>query len=150
MSIADETESYILYNSPIIAQFFPMQMRIMVNYDKAAEEEDAEDSSETVQEEAAEENAEAIIEEEPEIHNETEGSPYKLLGFWDGYNAHTGLPGRNVMPLSSFAGTPITLCDAVYSSMLNKISEYMDSTETELTDDNKLNANLDPTYVVRG
>ena len=149
MSIADETESYILYNSPAIVQFGRMQMRIMVNYDKDAGEEGNEDTSEAVQEEAsedaAEDTAEDIIEEEPEVHNETKGSPYELLGFWDGYDAHTGLPGRNVLPVSNLEGEPVTLCDAVYSTMYEKITEYLDSTETVLTDDTVIEREKLPT-----
>ena len=58
-----------------------------------------------------------------------------LLGMWDGFDAHTGLPGRNVIPLSEMDGKKIRLCDAVYSKMRNRISDYIKKTEIQLTKD---------------
>ena len=126
MSIADETDSYILYNIPVGIFDDRMQLRVLVNYDTSDQEEDS-DAQEETESDAPEETS--------AVHDETDGSPYTLLGLWDGYDAHTGLPGRNSIPLSQIDGVSVTLYNVVYSSLLDKISDYIDCEQTQITKD---------------
>ena len=127
MSIADETESFILYNVPVEINENRMQLRVLVNYEETDQEGDTDaDAEETESESETEQST---------VHNETDGSPYQLLGLWDGFDAHTGLPGRNNIPLSELDGVPVNLPDVVYSKMLGRISDYINSKEVQLTKD---------------
>ena len=58
-----------------------------------------------------------------------------LLGVWDGYDTHTGLPGRNSFPISDIDGTYVDLFDVVYSRMLNEIADYVSESDTQITRD---------------
>ena len=127
MSIADDTESFVLYNVPVEIYGERMQLRVLFNYEDANKEED--------QGAEAEETESESEDEQTELHNETDGSPYQLLGVWDGFDAHTGLPGRNSSPLSHMDDTTATLPDVVYSQMLHRISDYINRKEVKLTKD---------------
>jgi hypothetical protein len=128
MSIVDDTESYILYNVPVEAYDMKMQMRVLMNYDTSDQQEDSVVDSQ--------EDTRTIAETEPsEVQDEKDDNPYQLLGLWDGFNAHTGLPGRNVYPLSKIDGSYVTLFDAVYSNMLGRISDYIESKEIKIAKD---------------
>ena len=54
---------------------------------------------------------------------------------WNNLPLATGLPGRNNIPLSELDGVPVNLPDVVYSKMLGRISDYIDSKEIQLTKD---------------
>ena len=77
--------------------------------------------------------------------------PYELLGIWDGFDAHTGLPGRNITPLSQVDGEDIMLYDVVYSETLDEKADYISSTETKLTKDSRIDEGMLPEgeYLVR-
>ena len=187
MSIADETESYILYNVPIQLWNGTAQMRVMVDYEKYGLAEDPEDGMETeeVPEEATEDGMEAeagteevsedsteaeagtagdeeTVQEDESIQDEEaagddeftqdeNAGPYELLGIWDGFDAHTGLPGRNITPLSQVDGEDIVLYDVVYSEKLDDVSDYINSAETQLTKDSAIEEGILPKgdYLVR-
>ena len=195
MSIADETESYILYNVPIQRWNGTAQMRVLVDYEKYGLEEDPEDVSEEVTEDGMEAGAgteevteagmeagagtEEVTEAGTEADAETAGDeetvqedetvqdeeaagddesaqdeaagPYELLGIWDGFDAHTGLPGRNITPLSQVDGEDIMLYDVVYSETLDEKADYISSTETKLTKDSRIDEGMLPEgeYLVR-
>ena len=169
MSIADETESYILYNVPIQRWNGTAQMRVMVDYEKYGLAEDPEDGMETEEisedsteaeagtagdEETVQEN-ESIQDEEAagddEFAQDENAGPYELLGIWDGFDAHTGLPGRNITPLSQVDGEDIVLYDVVYSEKLDDVSDYINSAETQLTKDSAIEEGILPKgdYLVR-
>ena len=142
MSIADDTESYVLYHSPVRIQDEDYELRILSYYEGADQEEEADTEEGTNQEEAADMEAEADAgtadspeSEEAIVHSDEDGHSFELLGLWDGYDAHTGLPGRNVIPISELEGDNVILCDAVYSTRFNDISDYIDSMETQITKD---------------
>ena len=169
MSIADETESYILYNVPIQLWNGTAQMRVMVDYEKYGLAEDPEDGMET--EEISEDSTEAeagtagdeeTVQEDESIQDEEaagddefaqdeNAGPYELLGIWDGFDAHTGLPGRNITPLSQVDGEDIVLYDVVYSEKLDDVSDYINSAETQLTKDSAIEEGILPKgdYLVR-
>ena len=173
MSIADETESYILYNVPIQRWNGTAQMRVLVDYEKYGLEEDPEDVPEEVTEDGTEEvtedSAEAETAGDEETAQEDESvpdeeaagddesaqdeaaGPYELLGIWDGFDAHTGLPGRNITPLSQVDGEDIMLYDVVYSETLDEKADYISSTETKLTKDSRIDEGMLPEgeYLVR-
>ena len=195
MSIADETESYILYNVPIQRWNGTAQMRVLVDYEKYGLEEDPEDVPEEVTEDGMEAGAgteevtedgmeagagtEEVTEAGTEADAETAGDeetvqedesvqdeeaagddefaqdeavgPYELLGIWDGFDAHTGLPGRNITPLSQVDGEDIMLYDVLYSETLNGVSDYISSAETQLTKDSRIDEGMLPEgeYLVR-
>ena len=142
MSIADDTETYVLYHSPVRIQDENYQLRILSYYEGADPEEAADTEEGTDQEEAADMEAEADADtadspesEEAIVHSDEDGHSFELLGLWDGYDAHTGLPGRNVIPISELEGDNVILCDAVYSTRYDDISDYIDSMETQITKD---------------
>jgi hypothetical protein len=172
MSIADETENYILYNVPIGLWNDTYQMRVLVNYEKYGidntwgdddTEEGTEDSTESedesVQEDesaSADESAEDGSAEDESADDEAseddeDGSMYELLGIWDGFDAHTGLPGRNIIPLSEIDGEDITLYDVVYSCSLDQAVDYIDKTDTTLTNDSVIEEQALPAgeYMIR-
>ena len=128
MTIADETESYILYNVPIKLEKMNYQMRILVNKSEDDQETDSEAGPESGVEETPEEG-------ETAVQNEADGSPYELLGVWDGFDSHNGLPGRNAISLSELDGMKFFLYDVVYSAMLEKVADYLDSVETQFSKD---------------
>ena len=130
MSIADETESYILYNIPIRLWNGTYQMRVMVDYEKYGLEEDPDAETEEV----TEAETESVRNDESAGYEENT-SPYELLGIWDGFDAHTGLPGRNAIPVSEINGEEIALYDVVYSDLTDKIADYIESVETTISDD---------------
>ena len=95
-------------------------------------------------------NEEPAVEEEP-APDEEDDRYYELLGVWDGFDAHTGLPGRNVMPLSNLEGMSVGLYDVIYSSILNKEADQIVTAETTLTKDSVIDEEKLPTgsYLVR-
>jgi hypothetical protein len=123
MSIAEETEKYVLYNVPIGFNGMTMQMRVLVNYEVPEEE-----NTET--EESADSEAESTAGTDAEAED---GNPFELLGIWDGFDAHTGLPGRNLLSMSEVDGADIKLYDAVYSQRYGKIMDYAEREETKFT-----------------
>lgn len=139
MSIADETEDYILYNVPIEINDDTYQMRVMVDYGKYGLEEDPDAETEETTE-----AADASVEDE-------ENGPYELLGIWDGFDAHTGLPGRNSIPLSAVDGTNIYLYDVVYSELSDEAADYIKSVETTITKDSMIDEEALPAgeYLIR-
>ena len=162
MSIVEETESYILYNVPICLQDDTFQMRVMVNYEKYGidstwgdvAEEDTEDGTESEAESG--QDGESVQDEEPAVEeepapDEEDDRYYELLGVWDGFDAHTGLPGRNVMPLSNLEGMSVGLYDVIYSSILNKEADQIVTAETTLTKDSAIDEEKLPagSYLVR-
>ena len=162
MSIVEETESYILYNVPICLQDDTFQMRVMVNYEKYGidstwgdeAEEDTEDGTESEAESG--QDGESVQDEEPAVEeepapDEEDDRYYELLGVWDGFDAHTGLPGRNVMPLSNLEGMSVGLYDVIYSSILNKEADQIVTAETTLTKDSVIDEEKLPagSYLVR-
>jgi hypothetical protein len=123
---------------------------------EAGTEEVTEDASEaeagdeeTVQEDESIQDAEAAGDDES-AQDENAG-PYELLGIWDGFDAHTGLPGRNITPLSQVDGEDIMLYDVVYSETLDEKADYISSTETKLTKDSRIDEGMLPEgeYLVR-
>ena len=139
MSIADETEDYILYNVPIEMDDDTYQMRVMVDYGKYGLEEDPDAETEETTE-----AADASVEDE-------ENGPYELLGIWDGFDAHTGLPGRNSIPLSEVDGTNIYLYDVVYSELSDEAADCIKSVETTITKDSMIDEEALPAgeYLIR-
>ena len=139
MSIADETEDYILYNVPIEMNDDTYQMRVMVDYGKYGLEEDPDAETEETTE-----AADASVEDE-------ENGPYELLGIWDGFDAHTGLPGRNSIPLSEVDGTNIYLYDVVYSELSDEAADCIKSVETTITKDSMIDEEALPAgeYLIR-
>ena len=145
MSIADDTESYVLYHSPVKIQDEDMELRILSYYQEANPEEEAglEGESEAgmqAEDTDLEEETDAGMEEGMEteemgIDTDEKNSSYELLGLWDGFDAHSGLAGRNVVPISEIEGDYITLCDAVYSRKYNRISDYIRRMDTLITKD---------------
>ena len=73
--------------------------------------------------------------EEDKDGNTVEKPEFELQGFWDGYNEHTGLPGRNNYSLNEFKGDKMTLFKLVYSNELKKVSAHSDVKEMTVTDD---------------
>ncbi len=135
MSIAEETDQYILYNVPIEFGGQRSQMRVLENYAVSDEQ-----SSETEEDGEAEDGTEAEAEDE---------YPFELLGIWDGFDAHTGLPGRNLFNLSD--GADITLYDAVYSALYDRIMDYVEREELSLTKDSVIEKGALPKgqYLIR-
>ena len=126
---------------------------------EAGTEEVSEDSTEAEagtagDEETVQEN-ESIQDEEAagddEFAQDENAGPYELLGIWDGFDAHTGLPGRNITPLSQVDGEDIVLYDVVYSEKLDDVSDYINSAETQLTKDSAIEEGILPKgdYLVR-
>ena len=60
---------------------------------------------------------------------------YELQGFWDGFNEHTGLPGRNIYSLSAYSGHQMTLYKLAYSNELGKVSEHTPVEQITVTGD---------------
>ena len=160
MTIADDTETYALYNIPIKENETKqrLQMRVMVKYpgaDRTAEESAAESTAASAAESAAastaESTAESAAEEEKGILEKKEDEPFKILGFWDGFDAHTGLPGRNVIPAKEGYGEAFTLYDVVYSNEMEKIVDYVDRKEITFSDEMKITPEKLPegTYQIR-
>ena len=118
---------------------------------EAGTEADAETAGdeETVQEDETVQDEEAAGDDES-AQDEAAG-PYELLGIWDGFDAHTGLPGRNITPLSQVDGEDIMLYDVLYSETLNGEADYISSTETKLTKDSRIDEGMLPEgeYLVR-
>jgi hypothetical protein len=114
----------------------------------SAEAETAGDE-ETAQEDESVPDEEAAGDDES-AQDEAAG-PYELLGIWDGFDAHTGLPGRNITPLSQVDGEDIMLYDVVYSETLDEKADYISSTETKLTKDSRIDEGMLPEgeYLVR-
>ena len=143
MSIVDDTESYVLYNVPIGVYGQQMQLRVMVNYEESDQNEDpdAQEDTENMEEDpdAQDDPADTEETEQPSVHDDTDGNPYVLLGVWDGFDAHTGLPGRNNLPISSIAGTTVDLYDVVYSGMLDRIADYVPCAEVQITENTDIN-----------
>ena len=152
MSIADETESYILYNVPVEIDGNTNQMRVLVDYEKYSLEEAPDAGTDEVTESADEpvQDDESVTDEEA-AGNEEDDRTYELLGVWDGFDAHTGLPGRNVDPLSEIDGLEISLYDVVYSELLKKETDYISRLKTTLTKDSVIDEEELPSgeYLVR-
>ena len=162
MSVVEETESYILYNVPICFQDDTYQMRVMVNYEKYGidstwgdeTEEDTDNGTESEAESVQDEKP--VLADEPAVEEETaldeeDDHYYELLGVWDGFDAHTGLPGRNVLPLSEMEGMTVGLYDVIYSNVLDKEADQIVNAETTLTKDSAIEEEKLPagTYLVR-
>ena len=83
--------------------------------------------------------------------DEENTSPYELLGIWDGFDAHTGLPGRNAIPVSAVNGEEIALYDVVYSDLVDKIADYIESVPTTISYDSVISDEKLPAgeYLVR-
>ena len=60
---------------------------------------------------------------------------YELQGFWDGFDEHTGLPGRNIRSLSEYKGRNMTLFKQAYSKELKKVSAHIAVTDIPVTED---------------
>lgn len=100
VDIADDTETYILYNIPVILWGDTiMQMRVKKDYPTA----DAEG-------------------------NVTQ-TPFELQGLWNENDSHTGLPGRDVYPMRDLNGMKLGLCRVVYSKELKRIADHIQTKE---------------------
>ena len=60
---------------------------------------------------------------------------YELAGFWDGFNEHTGLPGRNICSPGGYIGKKMTLYRLAYSKELKKVSAHAAMKEITVTED---------------
>ncbi len=144
INIADETDSYILYDVPVKYKEDDMSMRILVNQKSSNQEENSESGSEAVEavisEESSEDSAEAGTEDSAEeeqlfVNNEQGTRSYELLGLWDGFDAHTGLPGRNIIPLKEVDGNEVTMYNVIYSKSLDKVSDLIERENVVLNKD---------------
>ena len=102
MEIADDTEEYVLYNIPVIYSDQVMQMRVKKDY--------------------------PFMDEQGEAMQ----TQYEIQGIWNQLDSHTGLPGRDVYPMSEIEGEKVSLCRVLYSSKLNKIADHLPTKEMTL------------------
>ncbi len=110
MNLVDDTDTCAIFNVDVrINDQFPLDyLRVVQNYVKTEEDKDG---------------------------NTVEKPEFELQGFWDGFNEHTGLPGRNNYSLNEFKGDKMTLFKLVYSNELKKVSAHSDVKEMTVTDD---------------
>ena len=113
MNLVDDTEDCAMFNVDVRINDYPYldYLRVVQNYDKNV----------------TDENGKTV--EKPE---------YELNGFWDGYDEHTGLPGRNSYSLNEYKGEKMTLFRLAYSNELKKVSAHADVKEMIVTEDMKV------------
>ena len=113
MNLVDDTESCAMFNVDVCIndQSSFDYLRMVQNYEKTVKD----DNGNTV--------------EKPE---------YELNGFWDGYDEHTGLPGRNICALSEYKGQKMTLFRLAYSNELKKVSDHAPVKDITVSEDMKV------------
>ena len=113
MSMVDDTENCAIFNVDVSIndQTSLEYLRVVQNYETTTTDENGK------------------TEEKPE---------YELSGFWDGYDEHTGLPGRNSYSLSEYKGEKMTLFKLAYSSELKKVSAHVPVKDMTVTEDLKV------------
>lgn len=112
MEMADDTENYALYNVTVRVNDFSYrhQLRIAQNYGTpgAEEKENGQDQ-----------------EPRPE---------FELKGVWDGFDSHSGLPGRNVFSLKELTGMSLTLYRKVFSAEAGRVADSVEAKKIQVTD----------------
>lgn len=113
MSLVDDTEPCAIFNVDVTldGQSNMDYLRVVQYYEKTA----------------TNENGETV--EIPE---------FELQGIWDGYDEHTGLPGRNINSLSEYKGSKMSLFKLAYSSELKKVSAHTAVSEIIVSPDLKV------------
>ena len=113
MRMVDDTEACAMYNVDVCIndQDNLDFLRVIQNYEKTVTKEDG----------------------------ETEDIPeFELKGLWDGYDEHTGLPGRNSYSLIEYKGAKMTLYKLPYSYELKKISAHTPVKDITVSEDMKV------------
>jgi len=110
MNLVDDTETYAMFNVDVRfgGQTNYEYLRLVQAYEKTAAGEDGKTA------------------ELPE---------FELQGLWDGYNEHTGLPGRNISSLGEYYGEKMSLFKLAYSSDLKKVAAHTAVKEITIGDD---------------
>ena len=109
MSMVDDMESCAIFNVDVnVGEDDFDYLRVVQNFEKTG----------------TDENGETV--EKPD---------YELQGFWDGFDEHTGLPGRNIRSLSEYKGRNMTLFKQAYSKELKKVSAHIAVTDIPVTED---------------
>ena len=121
VKIADDTEEYILYNIPVCFANRTMQMRVKKDYAPADAEGDAEQT------------------------------PFEILGLWNDMDSHTGLPGRDVYPISVIEGQKIGLYRVVYSKAMQQPVDFIQKKEYKVSEKTAIKTDKLPTgeYLMR-
>ncbi len=78
-------------------------------------------------------------------------TPFEVQGFWNQMDSHTGLPGRDVYPLSEAEGDKIGLYRVVYGRELNKAADYIRAKEYTVTKEMRITSENLPSgdYLMR-
>ena len=110
MNLVDDTETCAIFNVDVCInkQDYNDSLRVIQNYERTVTGEDG---------------------------KETEKPEYELQGIWDGFDEHTGLPGRNIYSLDMYKDSSMMLYSLAWSEELKKVSAHVDAKEITISGD---------------